>query len=161
MSADGGKVTLESPTVGRFEQAGGEEVCFYVDLPVSKIYDFRLEARESGRGQGVAPVVHISEYGPGGPFWYAIVDIACTAGERRCDPELARAWGDGWVAKRKRGRLDPCGSIVVTGLRWDTSGGEAAMNGGLLRDFRSQFSLEVKKFATEFPPGAAQCQFKQ
>ncbi len=161
MSADGGHVTLDAPMVGHFEHGGGEEACFYVDLPVSKIYDFRLEARESERGQGVAPVVHISEYGPKGPFWYAIVDITCMAGERRCDPELARSWGDGWVAKRKRGRLDPCGSIVVTGLRWDTSGGEAAMNGGLLRDFRSQFSLEVKKFATEFPPDAAQCQFKQ
>jgi len=157
ISAVGGKVTLDSPTVGHFEHDGAEEACFYVDLPVSKIYAFHLETRESITAGGVAPKVHISEYGPAGPYWYDIVDIACGLGERRCDPELARAWGDGWLATRKRGRLDACGSIVVTGLKWSTSGGQAAMNGGRLRDFLGDFSLEVKKFATEFPPGAPQC----
>ena len=154
----GGKVTLDSPTLGHFEHDGDEEACFYVDLPVSKIYDFHLESRESTTAGGVAPTVHVSEYGPAGSFWYDIVDVACGLGERRCDPELARAWADGWLTKRKRGRLDACGSIVVTGLKWSTSGGQAAMNGGRLRDFFSDFSLEVKKFATEFPPGAPQCQ---
>lgn len=157
ISAVGGKVTLDSPTVGHFEHSGAQEACFYVDLPVSRIHDFHLETHEAVLADGVAPRVHISEYGPAGPFWYDIVDVTCGLGERRCDPELARAWGDGWLAQRKRGRLDACGSIVVIGLKWRTSGGQAAMNGGLLRDFLSDFSLEVKKFATEFPPGAAQC----
>ncbi len=160
MSATNGQVTLDSPSAGHFEQAGPEEACFYVDLQVSLIHDFHMDSQEARAGRGVTPHVHISEYGPAGPYWYDILDIACGAGARGCDLASAHDWGDGWLAQRKRGRLDPCGSMVVTGLKWTTSGGEAAQNGGLLRDFETTFSLEVKKFATQFPPGAAQCQIK-
>jgi hypothetical protein len=160
MSAAGGRVSLDSPSAGHFEQAGPEEACFYVDLEASLIHDFHQDSEEGVSGRGVTPHVHISEYGPAGPYWYDIVDIACGAGTRGCDPALAREWGDSWLTKRKRGRLDACGSIVVTGLRWTTSGGQAAEDGNLLRDFETTFSLEVKKFATQFPPGAAECQIK-
>jgi hypothetical protein len=157
MSAANGRVALDSPSAGHFEQTGPEDACFYVDLQVSLIHDFHIDSEEAESGRGVTPHVHISEYGPAGHYWYDTVDIACGAGARGCDLALAREWGQGWLAQRKRGRLDACGSIVVTGLKWTTSGGQAAENGGLLRDFESTFSLEVKKFATEFPPGAAEC----
>jgi len=160
MSAANGRVALDSPSAGHFEHAGLEEACYYVDLEVSLIHDFHLDSQEGESGRGVTPHVHISEYGPAGPFWYDIVDITCGTGARGCDPSLARDWGESWLASRRRGRLEPCGSIVVTGLKWTTSGGQAAENGGLLRDFEATFSLEVKKFATQFPPGATECQIK-
>ena len=160
MSAANGQVSLDSPSAGHFEHAGPQEACFYVDLAVSLIHDFHLDSREAREGVGVTPHVHIAEYGPAGPYWYDLVDIACGAGVRSCDLTLAREWGQNWVASRKRGRLEPCGSIVVRGLKWSTSGGDDAQKGGFLRDFESTFSLEVKKFATQFPPGAAECQFK-
>jgi hypothetical protein len=160
LSAANGEVSLDSPSAGHFEQAGPEEACFYVDLEVGLIHDFHMDSRETRERGGVTPHLHIAEYGPKGPYWYDLVDIACGEGARACDLVLARDWGQSWVANRKRGRLDPCGSIVVTGLKWTTSGGEDAQKGGLLRDFESSFSLEVKKFATQFPPGAAECQFK-
>ena len=160
MSAANGQVNLDSPSAGHFEQAGPEEACFYVDLEVGLIHDFHMDSQEGEKGRGVTPHVHISEYGPSGHFWYDIVDVACGAGTRGCDQALAREWGESWLTKRKRGRLDACGSIVVTGLKWTTSGGQAMDDGGLLRDFESSFSLEVKKFATQFPPGAAECQIK-
>jgi hypothetical protein len=160
MSATNGQVTLDSSSAGHFEQAGPEEACFYVDLEVSLIHDFHLDSREARERGGVTPHVHIAEYGPKGPYWYDLVDIACGAGARGCDLTLAREWGDAWIANRKRGRLEACGSIVVSRLKWTTSGGEDAQKGGLLRDFESAFSLEVKKFATQFPPGAAECQIK-
>ena len=157
MSANNGTVALEAPTIGRFEQSGPEMACFYIDLPVSKIQSFHLDSQEASHGSGVTPHVHISEYGPAGPYWYDILDVACGVGARGCDIYQARDWGQSWVANRRRGRLDACGSIVVTGLKWYTSGGEASEDGGLLSDFLTDFSLEVKKFATEFPPGAPQC----
>ncbi len=160
LSAPGGTVVLDSPTVGHFERTGPEAACYYVDLPVSKIYHFHMHSHEATEGGGVAPKVHIGEYGPAGPYWYDILDVSCGVGSHGCDPILAREWGQGWVAHRRRGRLDPCGSIVVTGLRWSTSGGLAMQDGGLLRDFDTDFSLEVKKFATQFPPGASQCQIQ-
>jgi hypothetical protein len=157
MSAMNGKLTLDSPSAGHFELAGPQEACFYVDLEVGLLHDFHLDSQEGRAGSGVVPHVHIAEYGPKGPYWYDILDIACGQGARSCDLDLAREWGESWLAKRKRGRLDACGSIVVSGLRWTTSGGEEASKGGLLRDFEVPFALEVKSFATEFPPGAAEC----
>jgi hypothetical protein len=157
LSAANGKVALELPGLGRFEHGSPDEACFYLDLPVSKAQPFHLDAQGNARTTGVTPHLHISEYGPAGPYWYDILDVACGAGTRGCDPSLAREWGQSWLTNRKRGRLDACGSIVVTGLKWYSSGGEAPENGGLLRDFLVDFSLEVKKFATEFPPGAAEC----
>jgi hypothetical protein len=158
MSAHHGSLTLDSPTAGHFEHAGEGEACYYVDLEINALYTFRLASREGKEGSGVAPSVHISEYGPIGHFWYDIVDVACGFGDRGCDPGLARSWAQGWVDKRKRGRLDACGSLVVVGLKWGTSGGQAEANGWLLRDFNADFGIEVKKFATEFPPGAHECQ---
>jgi len=157
MSAAFGKVALDSPTVGHFEQEGREEACFYVDLPVSQVYDFHLDSREATEGGGVGPDVVIREYGPAGPYWYDIVKFACGIGDRTCDLDLARAWGQDWLDQRKRGRLDPCGSIVVTGLRWSTSGGQSSQHGGALRDFVVDFALDVKKFETQFRPHASQC----
>jgi hypothetical protein len=160
LSAANGRATLDSPSAGHFEQTGPQEACFTVDLEVGLLHDFHLDSREERDGVGVVPHVHVAEYGPAGPYWYDIVDITCGQGARGCDRELAREWANGWLEKRKRGRLDPCGSLVVNGLGWTTSGGEEAHKGGLLRDFEASFSLDVKKFATQFPPGAAECQFK-
>jgi len=161
MSAANGQIALDSPSAGHFDHSGPDEVCFYVDLEVGLIHDFHMDSREVREGGGVTPHLHIAEYGPAGSHWYDVVDVACGAGVRGCDLPLARDWGQSWVANRKRGRLDPCGSMVVSGLKWGTSGGDDAEKGGLLRDFESTFSLDVKRFATQFPPGSAECQFKQ
>ncbi len=158
MSSSLGSLTLDSPTAGHFEHPGDEEACYYVDLDVNQLYTFHLASKEAHEGTGVAPMVHISEYGPIGHFWYDIVEVACGFGDRACDPGLARTWGQNWLDKRKRGRLDACGSLVVVGLKWGTSGGQSEANGWRLRDFNADFGIEVKKFATEFPPHAPECQ---
>jgi hypothetical protein len=157
MSVYHGSLTLDSPTVGHFEHGSMEEACYYVDLDINTLYTFHLASKEAQEGRGVTPSVHISEYSVFGHYWYDIVDVTCGIGERSCDPGLARAWAQGWMDKRKRGRLDPCGSLVVVGLKWGTSGGQAEANGWALRDFNADFGLEVKKFATEFPPNAREC----
>jgi hypothetical protein len=158
MSVYHGKITLDSPTIGHFEHQDEQESCFYVDLDVNTQVDFHLASKEAREGRGVTPSVHISEYGGFGHYWYDIVDVSCGIGERSCDPGLARAWAQGWLDNRKRGRLDPCGSLVVVGLKWTTSGGQAEANGWALRDFNADFGLQVKKFATEFPPHSPECQ---
>jgi len=152
-----GSLTLDSPTVGHFEHKGNEEACYYVDLDIDTLYTFHVASKEEKEGRGVTPSVHISEYGVFGHYWYDVVDVTCGIGERACDPGLAREWGQGWMEKRKRGRLDPCGSLVVVGLKWGTSGGQAEANGWALRDFNADFGLEVKKFPTEFPPNSREC----
>jgi hypothetical protein len=161
LSALDGRVKLDSPSAGHFEQEGGEEACFYVDLAVNLSHDFHLDSEEGRTDGGVTPRLRIAEYGPAGPYWYDILDISCGQGASGCNLESAREWGEAWRAQRKRGRLDPCGSISVSGLKWTTSGGSQAEKGGPLRDFEASFALDVRKYATEFAPGASQCQFTQ
>jgi hypothetical protein len=160
MSAVGGDIRLDSPSAGHFAQEGAQEACFYVDLDVNLSHDFHVDSQEGHTDVGVTPHVHISEYGPAGPYWYDILDVACGAGAGACTLEAAKEWGETWKATRKRGRLEACGSINVSGLKWTTSGGPGADKGGPLRDFEASFALDVRKFATEFPPGATECQIK-
>jgi hypothetical protein len=161
LSAMSGHIKLDSPSAGHFEQAGPEEACFYVDLEANLSHDFHLDSQEGRPDSGVTPHLHIAEYGPAGPYWYDILDIACGSGARVCDLPSAREWGESWMAVRRRGRLEACGSISASGLKWTTSGGEEADRGGRLRDFEANFSLDVRTFATQFPPGAAECQIKR
>ena len=157
MSVVTGDIVLTSQAIGRLHHDGKQEECFYVDLPADSSHEFVIESREAHKGQGMMPSVRIAEYGPKARSWYDVLAIGCGAGEHPCDRPAARDWEQGWLAQRKRGRLDACGSTVVSALKWDTSGGQAMLDGGLLRDFRVQFMLVVKAFATELPPRDPRC----
>ena len=82
--------------------------------------------------------------------------MKCDGPQGKCDRQAADAWGAA-ARQRKRGRLDPCGSTVLTKLNWDASGGQSQRDGGLFRDFAVRFTWEVKKFATQFAPGETEC----
>lgn len=157
MSADGGSAILEVPGLGRFETGGPQEACYYVDVPAGAKADLTFSGSAVRPEQGVAPKLQIAEYGPAGPWWYRILAVDCAGPTGRCDRAGADAWAAATVMHRKRGRLEPCGSAVVSKLAWDTSGGVADRDGGLYRDFQVRFGLEVKKFATQFAPGSTEC----
>jgi hypothetical protein len=156
LTADGGQATLESPTVGRVAVAGPREACFYLDVPAGSTQSFTFSAVADRPERGVGPRLTVAEYGPKGPYWYKTLAVTCAGANARCDREGAEAWGRG-LSTRKRGRIDPCGSMVVTGLKWDTSGSEAGRDGGFFRDFVVRFELEAKKFPTQFAPGSTEC----
>jgi hypothetical protein len=157
LSVDTGDILLTSPTIGRLHHEGAGEECFYVDLPAGSSHEFVIESREAKKGEGLMPSVRIAEYGPKGPWWYDVLAVSCGSNEHPCDRALAKDWEQSWLTQRKRGRLDACGSTVVSALKWDTSGGQAMMDGGLLRDFRVQFVLVVKDFATQLAPRDPRC----
>lgn len=167
MAAAGGSASLDLSDLGTVATgpeppATGEEAprtrttCVYVDVPVGSTHQARFVAVESVKGQGVSPRLTIAEYGPAGPYWYDIVTVSCEGTSGRCDRDAADAWGRE-ARGRQRGRVDPCGSAVVTKLAWESSGGQAARDGGLFRDFAVRFTMEVKKFATQFAPGSTEC----
>ena len=132
------------------------ETCAYIDIPIGTVHDVEVVSRETVSGEGVAPRMRMAEYGPKGGFWYDVVAVGCEGSSGRCDRGAAQAWAAS-ARQRKRGRLDPCGSAVVTRLRWATSGGQAERDGGLFRDFSVELTMEVKKFATSFAPGSPEC----
>jgi len=157
MSVMTGEIAIASPTIGRLHHDGKQEECFYVDLPAGSSHEFVIESREAQKGQGMTPSVRIAEYGPMGPYWYDVLAVGCGSGSHPCDRPAADAWKEEWRGQRKRGRLDACGSTVVSALKWDSSGGQPMIDGGLLRDFRVQFVLAVKDFATQLPPRDPRC----
>jgi hypothetical protein len=167
ISAAGGTAALDLSEVGTVAtgvppstpddvEPVARTTCAYVDVPAGSTHEGRFVALESAVGQGVAPRLAIAEYGPQGPYWYDIVSVTCEGSQGRCDRQAADAWGAA-ARNRKRGRIDPCGSAVVTKLAWESSGGQAARDGGLFRDFSTRFTMEVKKFATQFAPGSSEC----
>jgi len=157
MSVAAGEMVINSPTLGSIRHAGEEEQCVYVDLPAGSSQQFTIDSREAQKGEGMTPSVRIAEYGPKGHYWYDALAVNCGTAPHRCDPMAADLWKAEWLTQRKRGRLDACGSTVVSAMRWDTSGGRHMQDGGTLRDFRVQFVLQVKEFATELPPNSPQC----
>ena len=157
MSVDTGEIVLTSPTLGRLTHRGKEEECFYVDLPAGSKHEFLIESREAKKGEGMTPSVRIAEYGPKGHWWYDVLAVGCGTSDHPCDRASAKDWEESWLTQRKRGRLDACGSTVVSALKWDTSGGQPMMDGGALRDFRVQFVLVVKDFATQLAPRDPRC----
>jgi hypothetical protein len=155
LAGSGGSAVMDSPTLGHFT-AGIDEVCFYVDVLPGTTSDVVFTATEAGKDQGVGPLLDIAEYGPKGPWWYDVINVRCEGPNGRCNRDAADSWSA--AAKgRKRGRADPCGSSVVTHLQWDTSGGIANRELGLFHDFTVKFTMEVKRFPTQWPPHAKEC----
>jgi hypothetical protein len=155
LAAEDGAAVLESPTLGRFTSTG-PEVCYTIDVVPGTTHDVSFLASEGRAEGGVGPVLGIEEYGPKGPFWYDILEVRCGGPAGKCNRDAADEWGAD-IKKRKRGRIDPCGSTVITHLTWDTSGGSGARELGLFKDFSVKFTMEVKKFATQFAPGSKEC----
>jgi hypothetical protein len=155
LGAAGGSATLDSPTLGHFA-SGPDESCFYIDVIPGTTSDVVFTAREARPEGGIAPVLDIAEYGPKGPWWYDVLQVRCASGGTMCNRDAADAWS-ATAKTRKRGRIDPCGSAVISRLVWDTSGGSGMRELGLFRDFTVKFTIEVKRFATQFPPGATEC----
>jgi hypothetical protein len=152
---DGGDAVLESPTLGRFT-AGASETCFYIDVLPGTHHLLTFTSREGRPTAGLSPTMRIAEYGPKGPYWYDVVEVHCRGAVGRCTRDAAEEWG-AEAKGRKRGRIDPCGSSVVTHLLWETSGGAGDRDSGLFRDLTVSFEMEVKKFATQFAPGSTEC----
>lgn len=155
LGAGGGAATLTSPTLGELTSGPGES-CFYVDVVPGTTHDLAFVAHEARKEEGVSPVLEIAEYGPKGPWWYDVLTVKCVGPGGHCNRDAADAWS-AELKTRKRGRIDPCGSSVVTNLRWDTTGGSGVRDLGVFADFKVTFTMEVKKFATRFKPGSTEC----
>jgi hypothetical protein len=156
LGAGGGPAALTSPTLGEL-QAGPDETCFYVDVVPGTTHEVTFLAKERRPEEGVSPELEIAEFGPKGPWWYDVLVVKCDSGPGgHCNRDAADAWS-AEVKTRKRGRVDPCGSSVIKNLKWDTTGGTGYREAGLFADFKVTFTMEVKKFPTQFQPGSTEC----
>jgi hypothetical protein len=155
LAGQDGSASLQSPTLGELT-AGSSEACFYIDVVPGTVHDVTFTAREAQREGGVGPALDIAEYGPKGPWWYEILEVHCAGPGGKCNRDGAEAWRADF-RQRKRGRMDPCGSTVISRLTWETSGGTGARELGIFKDFTVKFTMDVKKFPTQFAPGSTEC----
>lgn len=156
LSFHGGRGSLASPSLGLLPAADVADTCYYLDVPAGSTHDLRFVGKANHETTGFTPKLAIAEYGEKGPFWYEVLKVDCVGVGGRCDKAGVEAWTAS-LRVRKRGRIDPCGSMVVTALKWDTSGGLAHRDEGYYRDLAVTFALEAKKFTPQFPPHSTEC----
>ncbi len=118
--------------------------------------DLHRARRDEGGGRGARARISPStgRRGPGGT-------TSCRCAATRAGRRAATATPPTPGAPRPR-RASAVGSSraarrVISHLRWDTSGGTGDRELGMFRDFKVDFTMEVKRFATEFHPGATEC----
>jgi hypothetical protein len=122
--------------------------CFYLDLRPGN-HDVRVHSKEES---GASIAVAIAELSKGGPWWYPSFTFECNGGGL-CDLEgLDREKRR--IAEVPRGVHEPCGSVRVRNVSWQTGTMPDALHPG---EIVLEFTLQVYKFATEHEPGSPEC----
>jgi hypothetical protein len=124
------------------------EECFYVDLPAG---DHRFTFRAANPG-GVSAAVAISEYAPATSSWYASYRFECGAPGVCAYDDLETYRGT--LERYVRGIHDPCGSVKVKGLTWDTDLAPDTVHPGNLA---VHFTFDVFDFTPKRPHGDPAC----
>jgi hypothetical protein len=131
-----------------YKSVARAEDCFYVDLGAG---DHKLGLRAANPG-GVSAAVTVSEYAAATQSWYDTFRFACGAPGVCSYDELAE-FKDG-LAKYKRDIHDPCGSVKIKGLAWDTDVAPDTQHPGNLQ---VAWTLDVYEFTPKHPHGDPAC----
>lgn len=131
-----------------FKTEARAEECFYVDLAPGE-HSFRIRAHHD---DGVSAQVHLSEYAPSTKSWYATYDFACGA-PGVCGFDDLRAYKQS-LAQYDRGLHDPCGSVKIKGLSWDTGRAPDLEHPD---DLALGLTLAVYEFPPRAPHGDPSC----
>jgi hypothetical protein len=124
------------------------EDCFYVDLKPGR----HRVVLQAARGGGVSAKLAISEYAPGVESWYDTFNFNCGS-PGTCSYDALDAW-KAELAPYTRGLHDPCGSTKIKGIAWDAG---RAPDQQHPQDLQLELTLDVYKFAPEYPHDHAAC----
>jgi hypothetical protein len=133
------------------------EACFYIDLPAPGIGErakaYPLELRASN-ADGVSAEVAIHELGVVRRTWYQTFGLSCGLPGACSFEELEEIKADAARAVREHKLYDPCGSIRVKGLHWDSRVAPDHEHPG---DLAVRLILEVFRFTPDKPHGDPNC----
>lgn len=124
------------------------EDCFYVDLGAGD-HAVGLRAHHGG---GLSAAVAISEYAPATASWYQTYRFACGV-PGVCSHDEIDAYKAS-LAQYRRGIHDPCGSVKIKNVTWDTGVAPDAMHPD---DLALGLTLDVYDFAPKHPHGDPAC----
>ncbi len=139
-------VTLDDMVL--YKSKARAEDCFYVDLGAG---DHVMGLRASQEG-GVAARVAVSEYAPATQSWYQTFRFGCGAPGPCSHTELDEYKAS--LATYKRGIHDPCGSVKVKQIGWDTGKAPDQLHPN---DLQVAWTLDIYDFAPKKPHGDPSC----
>jgi len=127
------------------------EDCFYIDLAPGE-HPMTIRASHPG---GISAAVAVSEYGAATQTWYESYRFSCgvpgvCAHEELDDYKASRA-------RYPRGIEDPCGSVKIKGLTWDTG---VAPDQVHPEDLALGLTLSIYDFPPRAPHGDPSCASK-
>jgi hypothetical protein len=123
--------------------------CFYVDLPSG---DHEVTLRAS-RPNGIQAALAISEYGVTAKSWYKTLRFSCGVPGTCSHDELDGVKAD--YKQFKAGKHDPCGSVRIKGVMWDTGKAPDQLHP---EDLVVKLTLDIYKFVPEMMSGANGCE---
>ena len=124
------------------------EDCFYLDLGPG---DHQMGLRASHQG-GIAARVAVSEYAAGTKSWYETFRFGCGAPGPCSHTELDEYKAN--LTTYKRGIHDPCGSVKVKQIGWDTGIAPDQMHPD---DLQVAWTIQLYGFVPKKPHGDASC----
>lgn len=123
-------------------------MCYYVDLGPGE----HTVGLRASRDAGVQASMEIAEYGPGAQSWYETFRFACGV-KGVCSPEDLEAQRAVY-AGIARGIHDPCGSVRVSGITWDTG---TQPDRQVPQDLVLRLGLKIYKFTPDKVHGDPAC----
>jgi hypothetical protein len=139
-------VTVDSHVLYKTKERATE--CFYLDLPSG---NHKITLRAS-RPQGVQAGLAISELGVAAASWYRTFRFSCGVQGTCSHDELDGVKAD--MKQFKAGLHDPCGSVRIKGLNWDTGVAPDQIHP---QDLAVALTLDVYKFLPGKPSGDPTC----
>ena len=139
-------VTVDGQVLYKSKERATE--CFYLDLTPG---DHKVLLRAS-RPNGVQAGLAIQELGVAAASWYKTFRFSCGVSGTCSHDELDGVKAD--LAQVKAGLHDPCGSVRVKGVAWDTG---VAPDQVHPQDLAVGLTLDVYKFKPGKPSGDPTC----
>lgn len=139
-------VTLDDMVL--FKSTARAVDCFYVDLGPGE-HPMGLRAHHGG---GLSARVEISEYAAATKSWYETFQFSCGAPGVCAHDELDEYKAG--LGKYKRGIHDPCGSVKITKIGWDSGVAPDQLHPD---DLQVAWHLDIYDFAPKQPHGHPSC----
>lgn len=131
------------------------EACFTIDIPAGDAGSYEAELRAANR-DGVSVGLELYELGAAAGTWYRTLSWSCGA-PGACTFEALDEQKQELAKASAEGRLwDPCGSLKITGLVWDSRAAPDHLHPG---ELTLAFSLRTTDRVPERPAGDPSCRW--
>lgn len=131
------------------------EACFTIDVPAGDAGSYEAELRAANR-DGVSVGLELYELGAAAGTWYRTLSWSCGAPGACTFEALEEQKAELARASAERRLWDPCGSLKITGLVWDSRAAPDHLHPG---ELTLAFSLRTTERVPERPAGDPSCRW--